>query len=593
ELQVDGGQFEPALTSLAITDVRVGAHGFALVRREQLNSLLQVTSTKNLALVVPGHGDKGFDDLALKAKRVKGTVVVSDPQLKRKELKDVSIFSIGALKVVGSPEFAPQPSVEIAVLAAKANFDADARNWSNFAANARAEFRRLVVSCLAPEHHSRLEMYAFKKLSDSAHRVIVRVPQDAALEFLAKSAVGHSLTFQAVWRDEAHKEFLDSVFCVEWLGPKSLPDARAVLLRIAKHFGLQQNRTGFGVRVPIVEVAEARKILKPNDSRFNDSNRHLVGRIRYFVYGLPDGTSRAEVAKLLLDKLQLAALVGGPLRRGGHLVFPVAIDQEPNKDTFELSTGLNLLVSRILLLRPLHARLTAIAYLRWSNGLLTLKLARSSVLWIKRSDLSGGGGPRSASNEANDFAEAVRQSLRQNDAAVSKWRTARVALKQRVPENFKLSLVPGDGNCLFEAVARAANFILPTRCTAAGLRHDCVQTIQQVSLFRDRFADDLDLSNFCKGMAREATYGDELCALSSVFTLLNFNQCTLAMLALVSTSATMGITTMMLKFLACLLVLQALALRRRPCLPCRLNFKMPTRCTLPVVGVFPVEKLSS
>ena len=339
ELQVDGGQFEPALTSLAITDVRVGAHGFALVRREQLNSLLQVTSTKNLALVVPGHGDKGFDDLALKAKRVKGTVVVSDPQLKRKELKDVSIFSIGALKVVGSPEFAPQPSVEIAVLAAKANFDADARNWSNFAANARAEFRRLVVSCLAPEHHSRLEMYAFKKLSDSAHRVIVRVPQDAALEFLAKSAVGHSLTFQAVWRDEAHKEFLDSVFCVEWLGPKSLPDARAVLLRIAKHFGLQQNRTGFGVRVPIVEVAEARKILKPNDSRFNDSNRHLVGRIRYFVYGLPDGTSRAEVAKLLLDKLQLAALVGGPLRRGGHLVFPVAIDQEPNKDTFELSTG--------------------------------------------------------------------------------------------------------------------------------------------------------------------------------------------------------------------------------------------------------------
>ena len=88
-----------------------------------------------------------------------------------------------------------------------------------------------------------------------------------------------------------------------------------------------------------------------------------------------------------------------------------------------------------------------------------------------------------------------------------------------MPENFKLSLVPGDGNCLFEAVARAANFILPTRCTAAGLRHDCVQTIQQVSLFRDRFADDLDLSNFCKGMAREATYGDELCVRALAHTL--------------------------------------------------------------------------
>lgn len=99
------------------------------------------------------------------------------------------------------------------------------------------------------------------------------------------------------------------------------------------------NRSGFGVRVPVSEVANARKVLKPDDSRFDDTNRHLAGRLRFFAYGFPDGTSRFEVSQLLYDKLKLPALVGAPQRRGGHLVFSVAVDAAPAKDTFELSTG--------------------------------------------------------------------------------------------------------------------------------------------------------------------------------------------------------------------------------------------------------------
>ena len=126
------------------------------------------------------------------------------------------------------------------------------------------------------------------------------------------------------------------------IGPKSLAEARAVLPRLARHFGLRQNRSGFGVRVPVPEVASAGKILNPNDSRFNDSNHHLAGRVRYLSYGLPDGTSRSEVSKLLHDKLkvpQVPALVGAVQRRGGHPVFPIAVDQTPAQDTFELRSG--------------------------------------------------------------------------------------------------------------------------------------------------------------------------------------------------------------------------------------------------------------
>ena len=134
-------------------DMRGGAHGFALVRREQLSTLLQVTSPKGLALLVPGHGDNGFDELALKAERIKCTIAVTDSQLPRKELKDISIFSVGEAEVwqtaAGSSEFASQPTAEVAVLAsAKTNFDTDAQRWADFTANLR------ILSSLASWCHA-------------------------------------------------------------------------------------------------------------------------------------------------------------------------------------------------------------------------------------------------------------------------------------------------------------------------------------------------------------------------------------------------------------------------------------------------------
>ncbi|CAE6973028.1 Pol, partial [Symbiodinium sp. CCMP2592] len=569
DLQVAGDQFEPTLTCLPNSDVRVGAHGFALVRREQIQSLLQVTSSKNIALIVPGHGDKGFDELALKAKRIKGTIVVTDPQLKRKELKDVSIFSIGsveiALKTPGSDEtFAPQPTVEIAMLAARSNFD-DESAWAHFVANARSEFRRIAVSSLASEHCSRLEMYAFKKISDTVFRVIVRVPQSAALDFLTKSAVSHALVFQAVWRDDVHKEFLDKSFCVVWMGTKALADARALLPRLSSHHGLQMNRSGFGVRVPVSEVANARKVLKPADSRFDDTNRHLVGRLRYFAYGFPDGTSRSEVSQLLHDKLKLPALVGAPQRRGGHLVFPVAVDAAPAKDTFELSTGPVLLRSALPVARsppvrgagpkpsakpqaprvpvsrpptPAPASSSDASRINTLEQRLAELEARSQDQEARTKSLEGKvdacfaqvlaklnslqpAAPTAVSGEESDFAEAVRQSLRQGSGAALRWHAARAALQRRVPCQFKLSHVPGDGNCLFEAVARAANYILPSRFSSVGLRRDCVQALREVSEFQGRFSTAQEQADFCDAMSRNGTYGDELCvrALSHVLQL--------------------------------------------------------------------------
>ena len=83
--------------------------------------------------------------------------------------------------------------------------------------------------------------------------------------------------------------------------------------------------------------------------------------------------------------------------------------------------------------------------------------------------------------------------------------------RKRVPPTLRLSCVQGDGNCLFESVARVANCVLPTRQSATCLRHNCVQTILHTPVFRNRFADERDLSAFCENMARNATYGDELC----------------------------------------------------------------------------------
>ena len=152
-------QFEPDLPNISLADVRLNAHGIALVKRDQLQDVLQVTSTQRLVVAIPGFSLKDLPESAVThARKCNTTIVVHDPSLMRKELKNVTLFSLCEQDVkpkahVASDDFVPAPTVELAVLIQRPNLEAVGIDWSAFTARLRSEVRQVVLAQLDSSHH--------------------------------------------------------------------------------------------------------------------------------------------------------------------------------------------------------------------------------------------------------------------------------------------------------------------------------------------------------------------------------------------------------------------------------------------------------
>ena len=157
QLQLLDDQFATTLPVIPLSALRVDAIGIAFVRRDQVAEILQISSSGKLALIVPGHSTKDFPPTASHATTLRTTLVVFDPALKRKELQNVAVVSVGRDPVnlrATEKELTPSPTVEVAVLATRSNFEADNVDWSSFVARLRAETKRRVVELLEDTHHS-------------------------------------------------------------------------------------------------------------------------------------------------------------------------------------------------------------------------------------------------------------------------------------------------------------------------------------------------------------------------------------------------------------------------------------------------------
>ena len=344
ELSAVDGQFETELATLAFKDLKVDASGLVFARRDQLSEVEGISSKSPLALAIPGHSLKSLPESIVSIpNRITCTLVVMDPSLQRKELKNAMLIPLGAvpikLKAHSQEDFTPGPTAEVAVLACRSNYEADGVDWPGFVSNVCTQLRDAILQQITSEHRARTEFYAWRKLSDDIHRVIVRVPSPAFEPLLAASGVSGPFTVQPVWRTADRKEELDKKFTIEWLGRLSLAESRVVLRKLPKHFGLQQNKSGFGIRVALDAVSLVRTLAKPTDARYNEHNRGVAGRLRWSAYGFPDGTSSAEVSAVLRTRLKWDVIVNQPVRRGANLIFPLSSDTSPSDDVFELRTG--------------------------------------------------------------------------------------------------------------------------------------------------------------------------------------------------------------------------------------------------------------
>ena len=84
----------------------------------------------------------------------------------------------------------------------------------------------------------------------------------------------------------------------------------------------------------------------------------------------------------------------------------------------------------------------------------------------------------------------------------------------RIPPEFYIQKVPGDGNCLFTSISRSYKDVTGVFLSQKSLRQKCVDHIVSQSFLNQRFADHIDFNNYVTSMYQDGTYGDELCLTS-------------------------------------------------------------------------------
>ena len=154
ELSAVDGQFETELATLAFKDLKVDASGLVFARRDQLSEVEGISSKSPLALAIPGHSLKNLPESIVSIpNRITCTLVVMDPSLQRKELKNAMLIPLGAvpikLKAHSQEDFTPGPTAEVAVLACRSNYEADGVDWPGFCVQRTYP----VARCHPPANH--------------------------------------------------------------------------------------------------------------------------------------------------------------------------------------------------------------------------------------------------------------------------------------------------------------------------------------------------------------------------------------------------------------------------------------------------------
>lgn len=84
-------------------------------------------------------------------------------------------------------------------------------------------------------------------------------------------------------------------------------------------------------------------------------------------------------------------------------------------------------------------------------------------------------------------------------------------LQRVIPKTHFLQKVPGDGNCLYTALARALQANSGQHLSCQEMRSIIVHAIATDPNLQTSFFDEIDLTNFVQEQSVEGTYGDELC----------------------------------------------------------------------------------
>ncbi|CAE7690756.1 unnamed protein product [Symbiodinium sp. KB8] len=224
---------------------------------------------------------------------------IKDPALDKWSRKLTTIVQLGAVPALPSsledaPEWTVSDNVEFSATLSQRLF-ASPEDWSSFISSCRKSVPAQVFGLHADLNSSCVGFYGWTRFDKSNHRVFFRAP--TAHKTLILSASGLRLNFivQEVCRDTQSKQARDANSTVVWLGKRSFADATLLIKQVDSHLGLALSQQSFGLRVPVDALAAVRKLVSPDDSRFQASNSQVRGRFQFEVVGLPPECSRSDV----------------------------------------------------------------------------------------------------------------------------------------------------------------------------------------------------------------------------------------------------------------------------------------------------------
>ena len=300
DCEIDLTQFQDRLVKLTPDILAENSTGVILLSRPMFSNLYRIRSTKPLVAVLPGGRNDELPSLGFaESSYAVHYMFIKDPVLDKWSRKLTTIIQLGAVSAFptsldNSPEWTVSDSVELSATLSQRLF-ASPEDWSSFISTCRKSVPSQVFGLHSDLNSSCVDFYGWTRFDKSTHRVFFRAPAKHKTLILCASGLRLNFIVQEVCRDTSSKQARDAGSTVVWLGKRSFADATLLIKQVDSHLGLALSQQSFGLRVPVESLATVRKLVSPDDSRFQASNLQVRGRFQYEIIGLPPGCSRSDV----------------------------------------------------------------------------------------------------------------------------------------------------------------------------------------------------------------------------------------------------------------------------------------------------------
>lgn len=182
----------------------------------------------------------------------------------------------------GETDRSSEPHTDFSIHITKKIFEDD---WSAFISTSRIEIPRLIYTLHKDLNAETCPFFVWRKLDAETHRASFRAPSKHEKLFLKASGILGPCFIQKLCRSDDQKMLRAQETVAQWLPKRSYAQALALVHSFESRLGLVFGNGNYGIRVTTADVAQAWNFFAVCDPFFADTNRSIVGRRTFGIFG--------------------------------------------------------------------------------------------------------------------------------------------------------------------------------------------------------------------------------------------------------------------------------------------------------------------